>query len=263
ESEACRLARDTGWAAAGRVPGGARSDFRERVLERDGDLFFMATEEMVGFGDYLELRQGAEPLSERAQMVGRAVAVVVAGEQQDRLADRGEHRRFDHPDRQRYRHDRADLGLAARRAHRNHRAEGVTCDNRAVAAHSALRGEKANRRRGVVGLAVAVVELAFAPAEAAEVEAQGGATARVQCLEHRVHHVVVHRAAVQRMGMADDSGAMRPRAVRPREHSLQRELSRLERDSLFVHRCFSPARADAAAARITLLYYSVAQWTNR
>ena len=60
------------------------------------------------------------------------------------------------------------------------------------------------RRGGVGELADALVVLALAAADAAEVEAQAGEADAVEGVVEVVDHLVVHRAPVERVGVQDD-----------------------------------------------------------
>lgn len=64
-------------------------------------------------------------------------------------------------------------------------------------------------REDVVGLADGVGELAFALADSPEVEAQRVQAELVQRAREDVHHLVLHRAAVQRVRVAHDRGGGR------------------------------------------------------
>ena len=63
------------------------------------------------------------------------------------------------------------------------------------------RLDPVERRGGIGKLADAVVEIALAPADAAEIEAQAGEAALLEHVEEPVDDLVVHRAAEARMRM--------------------------------------------------------------
>jgi hypothetical protein len=59
------------------------------------------------------------------------------------------------------------------------------------------------RRRGIAEFALAAVVRALAAADAAEIKTQGGKVAFDERIVHGIDDLVVHRAAVLRMGMQD------------------------------------------------------------
>ena len=96
-----------------------------------------------------------------------------------------------------------DLRPAHQELHADPGAEGEAGDP-AAARVGVHRLHPVERRRGIRQLARAVVELALATPDAAEVEAQHREAALREHVEELVDDLVVHRPAELRVGMEDD-----------------------------------------------------------
>ena len=118
------------------------------------------------------------------------------------------------------------------------RAEGETGDPRRTVA-GVLPRDPVERCRGVVPLAVAAVVDALAAADAPEVEAQDREVQVREAAEQGVDHLVVHRAAVQRMGMQHDGDGRGRGPARP-VAGLEAARGAVDRD--FGHRRTSAGR---------------------
>src|SRR5579863_10130623 len=98
-----------------------------------------------------------------------------------------------------------------------------------------MAAQELHRRGRVRGLARAAAMFALARADAAEIEAQRRPSEVPHSRQRCIHDVVVHRSAIQRMGMTDDSTTHRSGSRRDREQSFERELARAKSDLLLFH----------------------------
>src|SRR5580693_6429738 len=82
---------------------------------------------------------------------------------------------------------------------------------------------ESDHRAQVVLLAIAVIVLAGAEAHAPKIESHSSEFGALKCSSNSIHHLVVHRPAIEWMRMADDGY---PPALTPRVfyYSLERSL---------------------------------------
>ncbi len=91
------------------------------------------------------------------------------------------------------------------------------------------------RGQRIIGFAGAVVECAGASADAAKIESDAGVAQRRESLRQRLHDLVVHRPALQRMRVRDQRNAAR-RLLGQIERELERAGRPGDRHTLFAAR---------------------------
>ena len=118
----------------------------------------------------------------------------------------------------------------------NHpRAERIAAEPDPVVVDIGKCAQEVHRHKGFLVFLLALGVLALAVADAAEVEAQRGDAGVGQAEGHRYHHVVVHAAAVQRMGVAHHHAGKRALAVRQSDDALEGHPFRYETDRALSH----------------------------